>query len=131
MKMFEWDKWVSEASYAEVRDCAGRELGIRPPSCFSPDGKWVYFSASDIAAKMESGQSFETTGKWVLDKYESEIRNVKEMISRGRYYTMRQIFKAEVDVCLVFQAAGRLDYESFLGYDYVDRFFEACADKTV
>ena len=45
---FDWDKYLSCASYNEVRANSPDLSSRRPPTLYSPDRKWIYLSSQDV-----------------------------------------------------------------------------------
>jgi len=74
-KGFDWDKYLSNAKYKEVRDSSPDLSSRRPPTMYSPDRKWIYLSSQDI--------DFETNDlnglKSILESLTSYYKLTREM----------------------------------------------------
>ena len=93
-KEFDWDKYLSDSKYKEVRNSSPDLSSRRPPTMYSPDRKWIYLSSQDI--------DFETNDlnglKSILEALSSSYNLTREM-HKSDYLKLYLIRIDFIEVC--------------------------------
>ncbi|MEG2359604.1 hypothetical protein [Acinetobacter sp.] len=71
---FNWDNWASKSPFNAVWDKTSYLQNVRAiPTCYSPDGKYLYLSSLDYEVEIESVSQLEKALDDILDSYVSRL----------------------------------------------------------
>lgn len=95
-KSFDWDKYLSTATFKDIVENSPELSSRRLPTLYSPDRKWIYFSAVDLDCQTHDFTELDDMFRLLKEAYQL----AKEKEDHRKLYLIKVDF---IEVCGLLQ----------------------------